>query len=107
MSDSRREAIVVFGPPDGTDWRRLDRRERADVLRSEVGQRVERMFDDLARAGMAGEVDILDGTAAPSIPAGAVLVRATPRALKMIQETRDVAAVADLDTPLPTWPLTA
>ena len=102
MSDNRHEAIVVFEPLDGTGWRRLNRRERAKLLRGEAQRRAERMLDDLDRAGMAGEVDLLDGPGQRSVPAGAVLVRATPQALKMIRETKGVAAVADVDTQLPT-----
>jgi hypothetical protein len=102
MSDNRHEAIVVFGPLDGTDWRQLNRRERAKMLRGEAQKRAKRMLEDLRRAGMTGEVDLLDGPGQRSVPAGAVLVRATPRALNMIRKAKGVAAVADVDTQLPT-----
>jgi hypothetical protein len=107
MSGSRREAIVVFAPPEDADWHRLDRRERSTLLRNEVQQHVEQMLDDLHRAGMAAEADVLDGAAARGIPAGAVLVRATPRALKVIRRAKGVIAVADADTQLTTCQLSA
>ena len=107
MDDSRREVIVVFEPLDGTAWRHLSRPRRAELLRSDAQRRVEEMLDDLRRAGMAEDVDILESAAGRSVPAGTVLVKATPRALKMIRKIKGVAAVADVDTPLAMWPLTA
>jgi hypothetical protein len=103
MNDERREAIVVFVPVSRADVRDLSRSERISVLRAEIRRRIEQMFSELAAAGMADEVDLCDGRDAERVPAGAVLVRGTPRALQKISELDGVAAVADIDTPLPIW----
>jgi hypothetical protein len=95
----------VFTPLSRADLDHLDRRGRAGALRERTRHRVRQMLDQLRAAGMADEVDLLDGKAGERAPSGAVLVRATPRALAKIRKLADVAAVADIDTPLPIWPL--
>ena len=103
MNDERREAIVVFVPVSRADMRHLSRSERISVLRAEIRQRTDQMFSELRAAGMADEVDLGDGKDSERVPAGAVLVRGTPRALRKISELDGVAVVADVDTPLPIW----
>jgi hypothetical protein len=103
MSDKQREAIVVFTPLNRADLQDLSRGERLSLLRTDVRRRVKQMFSELRAAGVADEVDLCDGKDGERVPAGAVLVRATPRALQKIRELDVVAAVADMDTPLPTW----
>ena len=105
LSDERREAIVVFAPLSRANLDHLDRRGRVSLLREQTRRRVKQMLDDLRAAGLADEVDLLEDKAAGRVPAGAVLVSATPRALTKIRKLDDVAAVADIDTPLPVWPL--
>jgi hypothetical protein len=103
MSDERREAIVVFEPLSRADLQDLSRHDRISLVRTKVRQRVEQMLHELWTAGMADEVEVSDGKDGERVPAGSVLVRATPRALQKIGELDGVAAVADLDTPLPMW----
>jgi|KBSMisStandDraft_5_1062788.scaffolds.fasta_scaffold177027_1 hypothetical protein len=102
-SDERRDAIVVFEPLSHAEFQDLSRRERISLLRTKVRQRVEQMLGELRSAGMADEVELCDGQGEERVPAGSVLVRATPRALQKISKLDCVAAVADLDTPLPMW----
>jgi hypothetical protein len=101
VSNERREAIVVFAPLRHVDLQDLSRRERISLLRADVRQRAEQMLGELRTAGMADEVDLIDGSGEERMPAGAVLVYATPRALQKISKLDGVAAVADIDTPLP------
>jgi hypothetical protein len=103
MSDERRAAIVVFAPLSRADYQDLGRAERVHLLRTKVRQRVEQMLGELRTAGLADEVELRDGQDGEHVPAGSVVVRATPRALQKISELDAVAAVADLDTPLPMW----
>jgi hypothetical protein len=103
MNDERRDAIVVFVPVSHADLRHLSRSERVSVLRAEIRQRTDQMFSELRAAGMADEVDLGSSEDAGRVPAGAVLVRGTPRALQKISELDAVAVVADVDTPLPIW----
>jgi hypothetical protein len=105
LSDERCEVIVVFTPLSRVELDHLDRRGRASLLREQTRQWMKQMLDDLRTAGMVDEVDLLDGNAGERAPAGAVLLKATPRALARIRKLPYVAAVADSDTPLPMWPL--
>jgi hypothetical protein len=107
MSSARREAIVVFAPPEDADWGLLSRRERSTLMRNEAQRRITEVVGDLGHAGLAGEVEVLGGSAAQGIPAGAVLIQATPRALKMIRNAASVVAVADADSELTAHKLSA
>jgi hypothetical protein len=98
--DERREAIVVFAPLSRAHLQGLGRRERASLLRTEVRQRTEQMLGELRSVGMADEVDLCEGEGRERVPVGALLVRATPRALKKIRKLDSVAEVADIDAPL-------
>jgi hypothetical protein len=104
-SDERCDAIVVFAPLNRADLDHLDRRGRASLLREQTRHLVQQMLDDLRAAGLADEVVLVDGKAEDPVPAGTVLVRATPSSLAKVQNLPYVAAVADIDTPLPIWPL--